>query len=1767
MTDSGHSTAIEQVAPPLSPAYLPDPIELDEHVPVYVLELEYPKYLEPPADDIVAKDQPHANDVVPMALSPGYIADLDPENELEKDPEEEENDDYANEPKEEDPKEEDPKEVESDDNAASEEDPSKGFDDTEPFDDKETVVTPPPSRLRGARIFIRPQTPMPPLSEAQVAELLTMPTPPPSPLTPMSSPLPQIHSPPLPVPSPPSMPSSPQPPVPVKTHAPEEDVAAALLMLLSTTRRSEVLEADMPPHKRLCFATPITGFEVGESSAATARPPRDLYGFMDTTKAEASIPRRHARTLHDTERRMITIVEMVNLRRNRVGIRAEIVALRDRGTILEDAYIELHEDLFRSDAHNESLEAHNRSLLAMQRNSTNGDGSHSSGGGPIRLVQSIRSCFYFNFMKCQPLNFKGNEGVVGLSRWFEKMESVFHISGYAIENQELAMMSIKFVPDEKKKVDKYIGGLPDNIHGNVMSARPKTLEEAIELANDLMDQKLRTYAERQTKNKRRADDASRNNHGQQQQQQPHKRQTVAKAYTVGPGEKESLHREPTSLHQEKKAKLFNEWEKFTSTDEESIESYYHRFLQLMNDLKRNKHFPENIASNLKFLNNLQPELKRHVTIVRLHETDFTQIYDFLKMNQKEDRQIQNVGGNGRNQVGQYAGQVAQNQQGFNAWQNGRIQGAQNASVQSGRNQNGLVVVLRIANQNGTGNVVAARAEGDLDKIKEVNTNCILMENAQQASTSGTQHDRAPVYDTDGSVENDNHVTSVASSMVQSGGTVETSSAPNEEIGVFVPQTTKSKEELFLSNVSNTVIIPKTISIPNEDLSDETTPSVARKFLNEVKSSLVTLQRVVKQKMTLEIHNWSSSAHKEVHRNISHEIAPIINQVDARVQNFEIQFLQEATKFVRDFKSLAKEADESLDKQKSLELEIERLLKASVSHDIMSIVQNGFVDVPSNLRTELDRTKEKLKLCVIKKEKEYAVERLQAQLRDLKGKSSDTPSASNTLDPLNHKLESKIVELEFQVVNYECEISHLNTTYKNLFDSIKSNQAHAKLYELIFENAKLRARLFENTSESVKNILGTSVTPYIDKPKLSAVTPLFKKLHASMPSHSVPQPREFNVVKHRNVIASGMFKINPSQTPRVDLVPNKQSSASIRTNPITNSQRHVIVKENVVQICLWCVDSGCSKHMTGNIKLLINFVWKFLGTVRFGNDHIAAILGYGDLKWGNITIIKVAFRRNTCFIRDLDGVDLLKGNHSINLYTINLYDMASASPICLMARATPTKSWLWHQRLFYLNFNTINDLAKNDLVSGLPKFKYAKEHLYPSCEQGKSKRASHPPKLVPNSKQRLHLLHMDLCGPMRVASINGKRVGITHETSAAKTPQQNGVVERINRTLVEAARAMLIFSYALLFLWAEAIATACYTQNRSIIHRCFNKTPYELIQVRKSDISYLHVFGALCYPKNDREDIGKLGAKGDIGFSIGYSANFVAYRVYNRRTRKIMETMNVTFNKLSAMAFEQNSSIPGHQKSPRVIPAVLVLQNLQAPTASMSFQDYAPQQRNLTLTPTASVADNVPNAGFEGELFVNPFGTPSTESIVSSTQYVDPSNMHIFYQPYPHDYQWTKDHPLEQEEGINFEESFTPVARIEAIRIFLTYAAHKGFTVYQMDVKTAFLHGSLKEDVYVCQPEGFIDADYPSHVYKLKKALYVLKQASRAWYNELSTFLLQNGFSKGTIDPTLFTRRFDDDILVVQVNLDDIIFGSTDPRYATLFSDLMKSRFEMSMMGK
>ncbi|GJX65286.1 retrovirus-related pol polyprotein from transposon TNT 1-94 [Tanacetum coccineum] len=543
----------------------------------------------------------------------------------------------------------------------------------------------------------------------------------------------------------------------------------------------------------------------------------------------------------------------------------------------------------------------------------------------------------------------------------------------------------------------------------------------------------------------------------------------------------------------------------------------------------------------------------------------------------------------------------------------------------------------------------------------------------------------------------------------------------------------------------------------------------------------------------------------------------------------------------------------------------------------------------------------------------------------------------------------------------------------------------------------------------------------------------------------------------------------------------------------------------------------------------------MGTVCFENDHFAAIIGYGDYVQGNLTIwhvyyveglghnlfsvrqfcdgdLEVAFCSNTCYVWNLEGDDLLTGSRDSNLNTISISKMAASSPVCLMSRATSTKSWLWHRRLSHLNFDTINQLMSRDLVDGLSKFKYNKDHLCSACEQGKSKKASLLPKLVPSTESKLELLHMDFYGPIRAASINDKKyilvivddcsrytwvyflrtkdealdmiidfinqvqrilkaqilmirtdngtefknkklwsfyakLGIVHKTSIGRTPQQNGVVEQRNHTLVEAARKMLIFSKTPEFLLAKVSATAFLTQNRSITHTRYNKTPYELIRRRKPNVQYFHVFGSLCYPTNDRDDLKKMKPKADIGIFIGYSESSRGFRIYNLRTKKIMEMIHVKFDELTAMAFECNNSESGinstnfqdSSEDSQSVPSKTDLDNLFGPlyeeyyamnspkvsdnsaantldneNTSSSFsivveEDEAPQivssspdevatgLNSHVLNENADELVQQDVAKFNGNIFYYPSQTPIFEEAESSSIYQDPSNMHEFHQ--------------------------------------------------------------------------------------------------------------------------------------------------------------------------
>nr|GEX18812.1 hypothetical protein [Tanacetum cinerariifolium] len=506
----------------------------------------------------------------------------------------------------------------------------------------------------------------------------------------------------------------------------------------------------------------------------------------------------------------------------------------------------------------------------------------------------------------------------------------------------------------------------------------------------------------------------------------------------------------------------------------------------------------------------------------------------------------------------------------------------------------------------------------------------------------------------------------------------------------------------------------------------------------------------------------------------------------------------------------------------------------------------------------------------------------------------------------------------------------------------------------------------------------------------------------------------------------------------------------------------------------------------------------------------------------------------------------------------------------------------------------------------------------------SKKKPHKPKSKNINQEKLYLLHLDLCGTMCVASVNEKKytlvivddysrftwtpheyhetVGISHETFVAHSPQQNGVVERQNRMLIEVARIMLIYVKASLFLWAEAVATACYTQNRSIIRLHHGKTPYKLLHYKLPDLSFFHIFGVLCYPINDSENLEKLQLKADICIFISYAPTKKAFQIYNRRTRRIIETIHVDFDEMTAMDSEHNSSGPVlYEMTPATISSGLVSNppsstpvDPSAPVVIASIAEVvAPEPAVSTSSPSSTIVDQ------DAPSPCNSQTTPKTQSplifndVVEENRHLDvthmnndpffgisilendseassssnvfPTVMHTAAPNSEHVTKWTKDHPFyniigilknkarlvargyRQEEGIDFEELFALVARLDAIRIFLAYASHMNMIVYKMDIKKTFLNGIMRENFYVNQPNGFVDQDNLNHVYKLKKALYGLKHAPRAWYDLSLKFLLSQEFSKGAVDPTLFIRRQGKDILLVQTHVDDIIFTSTTPK--------------------
>ncbi|GJW37772.1 retrovirus-related pol polyprotein from transposon TNT 1-94 [Tanacetum coccineum] len=414
-------------------------------------------------------------------------------------------------------------------------------------------------------------------------------------------------------------------------------------------------------------------------------------------------------------------------------------------------------------------------------------------------------------------------------------------------------------------------------------------------------------------------------------------------------------------------------------------------------------------------------------------------------------------------------------------------------------------------------------------------------------------------------------------------------------------------------------------------------------------------------------------------------------------------------------------------------------------------------------------------------------------------------------------------------------------------------------------------------------------------------------------------------------------------------------------------------------------------------------------------------------------LEVAFRRSTCYIRDLKENDLLTCSRGTDLYFITLQDTSTTNPICLMAKATSSQAWLWPRRLSHLNFNTINLLSKNDNVVGLPKLKFIKDHLCSSCELGKAKRKSFHTKTTPSSKRRLQLLHMDLCGPMRVESINGKKYVLVIVDEYSRYTWT-----RFLRSKDETPKVLIDF--------LRLVQRGLHAQNRSLIIPRHEKTPYHIINGQKPSAKFFHIFGSLCYIIRDGENLDRMKEKGDACIFVGYSTQSRACRVFNKRTRVIVETIHVNFDELPQMASDHVSSDPvptcltlldwlfssmfdellngstavvskssdvhavdapdKHQQQHTTQSSTITIVADAPPLNILSTPDTSHQvpTQAPTQAPTVTASENInqantnkENAQVEDDKFFNVFSTPVQEQGETSSCHVDSSNMHTFYQ--------------------------------------------------------------------------------------------------------------------------------------------------------------------------
>jgi len=653
--------------------------------------------------------------------------------------------------------------------------------------------------------------------------------------------------------------------------------------------------------------------------------------------------------------------------------------------------------------------------------------------------------------------------------------------------------------------------------------------------------------------------------------------------------------------------------------------------------------------------------------------------------------------------------------------------------------------------------------------------------------------------------------------------------------------------------------------------------------------------------------------------------------------------------------------------------------------------------------------------------------------------------------------------------------------------------------------------------------------------------------------------------------------------------------------------------------MWYLDSGCSKHMTGDSTQLINIKWKSIGYVTYGDNNRGKILGVGDIGSKNKLIIKdvllvedlkhsllsisqlcdrgykITFELEQCTIADSESTEtVLVGKRVSNVYMLNISSIIP-SMNCLLSR--DDESWLWHRRLEHIHMHHLNRIASKDLVIGLPKLKFERNKLCEACQMGKQTKSFFKPINVVSTTRPLELLHMDLFGRSRTISLGGNYYGlvivddysrftwtffiatkdetyhvfknfskvvqneknnsimsiksdhgrkfrnekfdrfcsklrIKHNFSAPRTPQQNGVVERKNRSLEELARTMLNETGLPKYFWVDVVSTTCYVINRVLIRPILKKTPYELFRGRKPNLSHLKVFGCKCFILNNGKDnLGKFDSKSDEGIFLGYSQHGHAYRVYNKRTMLVEESVHVNFDETNQVMQERpktyaddeipitqqaraklenkteetsvlpeiqstepedqsaeqeavtdkiSSGLPKEWRVPRNLSLDNVIGQVQKGVSTRSaLNQFCEHMAFVSQTEPKTVADALEDSSWITVMHeeLNQFSRNEVWSLVPRT-----NGMNVIGT------KWVLKNKLDehgvivrnkarlvtkgynQEEGIDYGETYAPVARLEAVRLLLAYASMNKFELHQMDVKSAFLNGYIDEEVYVSQPQ-------------------------------------------------------------------------------------------------